>query len=246
MENQIVDINVDVGEGIGNDASLMPYMASCNIACGGHAGDYETMKTVVRLAKKHHVKIGAHPSFPDRENFGRQPMDISCVSLFSSIKHQIDNLISVLNEEHATLRHIKPHGALYNLAATDQKIANVIVEVMKSIAIPIKLYVPYKSVIADLALKNRLNINYEAFADRNYNDDLTLVSRSKNNALIEDADQVYEHVFRMIAEQKVKTIQGTEIAIKADTFCVHGDNPKALNLIKNLSEKLAKKRIKIR
>jgi UPF0271 protein len=151
-----------------------------------------------------------------------------------------------LNEEHATLRHIKPHGALYNLAATDQKIANVIVEVMKSIAIPIKLYVPYKSVIADLALKNRLNINYEAFADRNYNDDLTLVSRSKNNALIEDADQVYEHVFRMIAEQKVKTIQGTEIAIKADTFCVHGDNPKALNLIKNLSEKLAKKRIKIR
>lgn len=246
MQNQIVDINVDVGEGIGNEASLMPYIASCNIACGGHAGDYETMKTVVKLAKQYRVKIGAHPSFPDKENFGRYPMDISCVSLFSSIKHQIVNLINVLNEEHATLHHIKPHGALYNLASRDEKIANVIVEVVKSIALPIKLFVPYKSVIANLAQKNNIHITYEAFADRNYNNDLTLVSRDLKHALIEDANQVFEHVYKMVSEQKVKTIHGTEVTIKAETFCIHGDNPNALVLIMNLKERLEKKGIKIR
>ncbi|GAA4811241.1 5-oxoprolinase subunit PxpA [Litoribaculum gwangyangense] len=246
MENQTVDINVDVGEGVGNEASLMPYIASCNIACGGHAGDYDTMKTVVKLAKQNQVKIGAHPSFPDKENFGRQPMDMSCAALFTSIKSQIDDLIHVLNEEHVLLHHIKPHGALYNIAAVDEKIAKVIIEVMKSITLPIKLYVPYKSVIEDLALKNGINITYEAFADRNYNNDLTLVSRSENHAVIEDPNQVFEHVFRMVSEQKVKTIHGTENDMKADTFCVHGDNPKAIDLIKNLNEKLTLKGIKIR
>lgn len=246
MDNQIVDINVDVGEGIGNELLLMPYIASCNIACGGHAGTFETMENVVKLAKKYAVKIGAHPSFPDKENFGRQPMEMSCAALFSSIKNQIDDLIKVLNSENALLHHIKPHGALYNLAAIDERIANVIIEAVKSIASPVKLYVPYKSVIADLALKENIQITYEAFADRNYNNDLTLVSRSEKNAIIEDMDVVFEHVYRMISERKVKTIQGLEIDIKADTFCVHGDNPNAVDLIKHLNQKLELKGYKIR
>jgi UPF0271 protein len=246
VDYKIIDINADVGEGIGNESQLMPFIASCNIACGGHAGDFNSMQDVLKLAQKHRVKVGAHPSFPDKENFGRQPMDISCAALFSSIKNQIDHLIKVLNRENALLHHIKPHGALYNLAAVDERIANVIVEVMKSIDLPIKLYVPYKSVIADLALKENIQITYEAFADRNYNDDLTLVSRTEMNALIGGSDLVFEHVFRMISTQKVMTIQGTEIDIKADTFCVHGDNPKAVNLIKYLSKKLEAKGYKIR
>lgn len=246
MQNQIIDINVDVGEGIGNEALIMPYMSSCNIACGGHAGDYETMREVVKLAKRYQVKIGAHPSFPDKNNFGRQAMDMSCVALFSCIKNQIDNLLGVIDNEHALLHHIKPHGALYNLATVDEKIANVIIEVIKSMVLPVKLYVPYKSVIANLAAKNGIDMTYEAFADRNYNDDLTLVSRLKSNALIEDADAVFKHVFEMISIQKVTTINNNKKDIKAETFCIHGDNPKVIKLIKNLKEKLEFKGIEIR
>lgn len=245
MDSQTIDINMDVGEGIGNELLLMPYISSCNIACGGHAGDFKTMEEVVKLAKHHRVKIGAHPSFPDKENFGRKAMKMSCAALFSSIKNQIDDLVKVLDEAHVSLHHVKPHGALYNLAAVDEKIAKVIIEVMRSIVLPIKLYVPYKSVIAHLALKNGIDITYEAFADRNYNSDLSLVSRSEKNAVIENENQVFEHVYRMISTQKVKTIAGNEMDIKANTFCVHGDNPKAVKLIKSLNRKLEQKGIKI-
>ena len=235
MNQRIIDINSDVGEGLNNEAQLMPYLSSCNIACGGHSGDHETMTKVVKLAKVHKVKIGAHPSFPDRQNFGRQ---IKSANLYSSLKAQIRSLIRVLRVEHLNLHHIKPHGALYNLAAVDEKTANVIIEVVKSIALPIYLYVPYGSVIADLAQKENIKLTYEAFADRNYNADLTLVSRTLPNAVITDPDAVFEHVHRMIFEHKVKTIGGIEVEIKADTFCVHGDNPKAVKLLQNLTEKL--------
>lgn len=245
MKNKTIDINVDVGEGIGNEALLMPYISSCNIACGGHAGDLDTMRTVVRLAKTHQVKIGAHPSFPDKENFGRTVLEMSCVALFESIKHQIKDLIQVIKEEHARLDHIKLHGALYNLAATDKKTANVVIEVLKCLMLPIKLYVPYKSVLADLAIQNNIKITYEAFADRNYNNDLSLVLRREKSALIQDEEGLFNHVFRMISERKVKTIQGMEIAILADTFCLHGDNPNVVNLIQNLKEKLALHNIQI-
>jgi UPF0271 protein len=239
------DINVDVGEGIGNEEQLMPFISSCNIACGGHAGDYETMRAVVDLAKKHRVKIGAHPSFPDEENFGRKIMKMPCVALYTTIKNQIKDLIQVLNENGLQLHHVKPHGALYNLAAVDIKVANVIIEVMKSLMTGAKLYVPYQSVIANLALQHNIPVTYEAFADRNYNDDLTLVSRSKKNALIYNSEDLFKHVFSMITSDKVKTISGELVAIKADTFCVHGDNPKAVNLIIDLYQRLNEKGIKI-
>ena len=246
MQITAIDINVDVGEGINNEAELMPLISSCNIACGGHAGDTETMKQVVKLAKQYNVKVGAHPSFPDKEHFGRKPIDISCAALYTSIKSQIDDLMSVLREEQVRLNHIKPHGALYNLAAVDAKCASVVIEVMKSILLPIKLYVPYNSVIEKMALKNNILIKYEAFADRNYNADGTLVSRTELHALIEDSDEMFEHVFRMISSKKVKAISGKEIKILADTFCIHGDNPKAIDLIKNLSRRLQKNDIQIR
>ncbi len=245
MQNYKIDINVDLGEGIGNESQLMPYISSCNIACGGHAGDVETMRSVVQLAKKHGVKIGAHPSFPDKENFGRVAMEMPSVVLYKSIKKQIRDLLNILKEEHARLHHIKPHGALYNLATVDEKTAKIIVEAIKSIAIPIKLYVPYKSVIADVAIKNNIAIIYEAFADRNYNDDLTLVSRDKSNALICDDVTLFNHVYRMISTGKVRAVNDSEIAIKADTFCVHGDNTEAVNLVKTLRKNLEAKGVKI-
>lgn len=245
MQTQSVDINVDVGEGIGNESLLMPYVSSCNIACGGHAGNSKTMRKVVKLAKQHRIKIGAHPSFPDVENFGRNPMDMPCVALFASLKEQISNLMTIVQEENVLLHHIKPHGALYNMAVTDTKIATTIIEVMKSIALPVKLYVPYKSVIETLALQNNIPVTYEAFADRNYNDDLTLVSRSEDNALIHDSDVMFEHVFHMVDKRKVKTVTGSEVAIKAETFCVHGDHLHAAELLKKLRMNLETVGIKI-
>lgn len=240
-----VDLNADVGEGIGNEPLLMPFISSCNIACGGHAGDAESMRSVVKLAKEHRVKVGAHPSFPDKENFGRQAMDMSCVALYSSLKSQIGSLLTILSEEQVGLHHVKPHGALYNLVAVDEKMAAVIIEVMKSFALSIKLYVPYKSVIAKLAMENNIPIVFEAFADRNYNDDLTLVSRTEKNALIHDSDAVFKHVFGIITNQKVKTITGKNVRILAETFCVHGDNPEAIKLVKKLNDKLKNNHIKI-
>ena len=243
---QTIDINVDVGEGINNESQLMPFISSCNIACGGHAGNMQTMRNVVKLAKQHNVKIGAHPSFPDKENFGRQAIEISSAGLFKSIREQINGLMSVLRDENARIHHIKPHGALYNLAATKTSIATVIIEAMKSISLPIKLYVPYNSVVAELAIKENIPIVYEAFADRNYNDDLTLVSRNKKNAIISDSEELFNHVFRMITQRKVKTINGVEVKIIATTFCIHGDNPNAVNLIKDLNERLEKNHISIK
>ena len=245
MDSYLIDINADVGEGLNNELDLMPYLSSCNIACGGHAGDTKTMANVVRLAKMYNVKIGAHPSFPDTENFGRHIMDMPAADLYASIKQQIRVLQKVLYDENAQLHHIKPHGALYNLAAKDEKTAKVIIEVIKSIALPISLYAPYQSVMARLAKDENIKVTYEAFADRNYNDDLSLVSRKENNAILNDKDDVLSHLLRMIKHQNVRTISRVEVHIKASTFCVHGDTKNALEILKYLTQELPKNKIQI-
>ena len=245
MKSISIDINADLGEGIGNETNLMPLLSSCNIACGGHAGNNDSMELCVKLAKHHRVKIGAHPSFPDKENFGRQIVNIPCAALYQTIKNQIKSLMRVVREQHAALHHVKPHGALYNLAAKDKKTAEVIVEVMKSIHLPLKLYVPYGSVISEIAKNEGVPITFEAFADRNYNEDLSLVSRSNKNAIILDVGKMTNHVQNMILNKKVKTINGVEVPIEVETICVHGDHPKALKLIKNLRQNLMASGIKI-
>ena len=241
-----IDINCDLGEGIGNEAELMQYLSSCNIACGGHAGDEQTMRQVARLANTHNVKIGAHPSFPDREHFGRIVMHMPLETLRASLIEQIETFQQILKEEGLQLHHIKPHGALYNLAAKDAETAKVIVEVVIQIDLNLVLYVPYNSVIAEVALANRIKIAYEAFMDRNYNDDLSLVSRQQSNALITDSDQMCEHVLQMVTSEKVKTISGKLVTIKADTFCVHGDGEDVVSNLKLVTEKLLRHNIEIK
>jgi len=245
--NQIhhIDINADVGEGIGNEATILQLLSSCNIACGGHAGDLQTMSKVVKLAKQHNVKIGAHPSFPDIANFGRVEMTISPVDLYDSLKHQIQALQNVVNSEHAQLYHIKPHGALYNLAAKDEKTAAIIIDVLKSINLPLKLYAPYNSVIAKLAKRTHIEIVVEAFVDRNYNKDLSLVSRTNTNALLTDKYLILKHVLNMIKSNKVHTICGVDVPIKASTFCVHGDSENAVEILKFLNEELPNHKVQI-
>jgi len=240
-----VDINCDVGEEIGNDLELMPYISSCSVACGGHAGNSLTMTETVKLAMQHSVKVGAHPSFPDRENFGRKVILMPLYELQYSLENQMKELMNILGELGGELHHVKPHGALYNLAAVDVQVANVVINAVKNTAGDVFLYVPYNSVIQNLALKKGMKIKVEAFADRNYNSDLTLVPRNKAEALIIDEDVIVPHLLQMLIKQKVTTIDGVEVGIKADTFCVHGDNPNVVNLLKNISKKLSENGVEI-
>jgi UPF0271 protein len=235
-----VDINCDVGEGLNNEHLLMPYISSCNIACGGHCGDEHTIDKTIQIAIKHKVLIGAHPSFPDKENFGRKLMQISDENLKKSIQKQLDLFLNRLVFFNVKLHHIKPHGALYNAVAVDTHFAFLFIDAIKKYMKDSYLYVPYNSVIEKVAIENGINIRYEAFADRNYNEDLTLVSRTSKNAIITDEKEVFVHIKRIIETEKVKTISGKKVHIKAATFCVHGDTKNAIEIVKYLSEKIEK------
>jgi len=246
MANKVkVDINADLGEGLNNEARLMPFLSSCNIACGGHAGDKQTMLSSILLAKKHQVKIGAHPSFPDRENFGRKPMEISEKDLKNSLINQIKTFISIATSENTKLHHIKTHGALYNLAAKNEKVARIIANAVNYFDLQLKLYAPYESVMARVASEHNIEVIFEAFADRNYNDDLSLVARSNSNAIIVDPKSVFEHVKLIVLNHKVRTLGGVEKRLKAETFCVHGDHANAEQILRFLNAQLQLENIKI-
>ncbi|MEX0315809.1 MAG: 5-oxoprolinase subunit PxpA [Allomuricauda sp.] len=245
MSQWRIDINCDVGEGVGNESRLLPLINSCNIACGGHAGDLETMRQVIRLAKKFGVKIGAHPSYPDKLNFGRQVMDISAEALQRSIEHQLQSFESVVKSENASMNHIKAHGALYNQTAKDELLAQVYLDIVKKYREHTYLYVPYGSVIAQLALENKFKIIYEAFGDRNYNMDLSLVSRKMENAMIKEPQNVLQHVLPIIKEERVRTISNEYVKLRADTLCIHGDTASALQILMYLSKELPKQGIEL-
>ena len=238
-----IDINADLGEGAGQDAQLMPYLSSCNIACGIHAGDESTMKETVRLAIAHGVHIGAHPSFPDRANFGRTEMHLPANELTTLIIGQIATLKYLVEKAGGRLHHVKAHGALYNMAAKDIATADAVLDAMTPFDHSLVLYVPYGSVIAQRALERNIAIRYEAFADRNYNEDLTLVSRKSDNAVINDPEAISERVIRMVKEKKVESTSGKWVPIEAATLCVHGDNPNALHILSHLTMKLKESEI---
>ena len=241
-----IDINCDIGEGIGNEAQLLPLITSCNIACGGHAGDIATMMKVAFLAKEHKVLIGAHPSYPDRENFGRTSIKMAKEELKKSILAQIDDLNTVLKSLGLALNHIKPHGALYNDVARDRELALVFLDSVEKYKNEVFLYVPYDSKIAEEALRLGFQIKYEAFADRNYNEDLSLVSRKEPMAMIQDPKAVKDHLLYMVTKGAVLTLSGKAVKIKADTYCIHGDSPSTFQILMYLSKHLPKNQILIK
>ena len=236
---EYVDINCDVGEGVGNEADLFPLVGSCNIACGGHAGDEQSMRDIARLATAHQVKVGAHPGYPDKENFGRKQMELTEKELTESLQQQLNTFTRILSEENIPLHHIKAHGALYNTMAIDRELSEVNLQAL----LPLfkngaKLYAPYGSVLAEVAGSQGVTVAYEVFADRNYTAQGQLVSRQKTNALIQDPKNALDHVVRMAKKGRLLTIAGTELAIRADTFCIHGDTPAALEILVYLSNTL--------
>jgi UPF0271 protein len=238
-----IDINCDVGEGIGNESALFPYISSCNIACGGHAGDLDTMSEVVRLAKKFRIKVGAHPSYPDRENFGRKSLKIKKGLLIESIRKQINCLETILKSADIELHHIKAHGALYNDIAGDLHLSKIFLESIQAYKDGTLIYVPYGSAIEEEALNQSYKISREAFGDRNYNEDLSLVSRLSSQALIEDPKEVLDHIVSMVKNNEVNTLGGEKKTIMADTFCIHGDTSTALQILMYLSDELPKQHI---
>jgi len=239
-----IDINCDVGEGIQNEHLIMPLISSCSVACGGHFGNKETIDKTIELAIENNVLIGAHPSFLDQKNFGRMSLDIER-TLKESIEAQLDLFLACMADFNQKMHHIKPHGALYNLIAKDKKEAQKFIRIIKKYLKNCFLYVPYHSEIAKVALENNVNIKFEAFADRNYNDAVSLVSRTAKNALILSPKEVAKHVLHMVKKNKVKTVSGLEKEIKVDTLCIHGDTENVIEIASFLVGELKKNKIEI-
>ncbi|HXA79687.1 MAG TPA: 5-oxoprolinase subunit PxpA, partial [Opitutaceae bacterium] len=213
-----IDLNCDLGEGAGNDAGLMPLVTSANIACGGHAGNEATMRATVALAQKHGVAIGAHPGFPDREHFGRRELEMSPEEIWATVMIQIMALRAI-----APLRHVKPHGALYNLAARDATVAGVIVDAVLAVDKELILFALAGSELVKAGRARGLRVAEEVFADRTYQADGSLTPRSRPEAMLTNEDAVVAQVMRMIGEGKVRATDGVDVSVKADTICIHGD-----------------------
>lgn len=241
----VIDLNCDLGEGKGADFQIMPYISSCNIACGGHFGNAQTIDQTLELALEQGVKIGIHPSFPDKKNFGRKPMLLSEGALEKSLATQIDLFLNRLDKKGGQLHHVKAHGALYNQATTDKKTAEIIAKTVKKYLPDVFLYLPQGSEMAQKAAEEGLKVKYEAFADRNYRADGQLVSRRAPNALITDKAAVLAHLCSIVKHQKVRTVAGTHYPLRAETFCIHGDHKNAASLAKYLYQTLTENGIEI-
>jgi len=232
-----IDINADLGEGAGFDAQLMPLISSCSIACGGHFGNEDTMRTALQLAKKHRVKAGAHPSFPDADHFGRKVLSMTKSALSQSIFEQLLAFYAVCETEDIAINHIKLHGALYNYAAKDAPTADAVVEAITATKLRPKLYVQHGSILHKKA-ENLLPLVFEAFIDRRYNKDLSLVSREQPEALIEEPMEAWKQLFDMINRGVVRTINSEEKQIVANTFCIHGDHKNSVAILKYIHKQL--------
>ncbi len=233
-----IDINCDLAEEMSNDAAIMPYITSANIACGFHAGSLEIMKRTVDLCLEHNVKIGAHPSFLDRKNFGRTEMHVSDDVLSAWITEQIFALQKICAAAGAEMYNVKPHGALYNMSARDARLARLIAETVKKIDNRLVLYGLSGSVSISEAEKIGLKTANEVFADRTYRKDGTLTPRSQTNALIEDTETAVKQLLQIINFKKVTTVCGEQIPMTAQTVCIHGDGKHALKFAKKIRQLL--------
>jgi len=241
-----VDLNCDMGEGYGNDEELMKYISSANIACGYHAGDEDTMRSTAEFAIKNNVAIGAHPSFADRENFGRKNMNLSADEVYELTFKQISILSSIVSKLDARLHHVKPHGALYNMAAKDIIMADAIAKAIADFDGNLFFYGLANSEMATAAKKFGIKYCAEVFADRTYEPDGSLTLRTKPNALIEDIGESVNAALRMVEEQQIICNDKTKITVQADTICLHGDGSHALDFARTISGAFKKKNIHVK
>ncbi|UNL85759.1 LamB/YcsF family protein [Priestia koreensis] len=245
-----VDLNCDLGESfgayqIGNDQEILNYVTSANIACGFHAGDPSVMRKTVQFALAKNVAIGAHPGLPDLVGFGRRNMAISSDEAYDMVLYQLGALNAFVQAEGGRLNHVKPHGALYNMAAKDPVLATAIAKAIAKFDGELYLYGLAGSELIKAGEEAGLRVRHEVFADRTYQEDGTLTPRSMANALITDAGDAIAQVVRMIKQGEVQTIQGQSIPIQADTVCIHGDGEHALQFAQHIGNVLQKEGIHI-
>ena len=234
------DINCDLGEGIGNDELIIPFITSANIACGYHAGDIDTMHQTIAACLKHNVSIGAHPSFLDRENFGRTEIAMPLDELYELIIQQLIIFFEVADSFGEKINHVKPHGVLYNMSAKDALIANIIAKAVNDFDSNLILYGLSGSHSISEANAIGLKTASEVFADRTYQDDGSLTPRSKPDALITDVEKMIQQVSKMIKDGTVTTVSGKSIPIKAETICIHGDGEHAVEFAKAIHKLITK------
>lgn len=238
-----VDLNCDLGEGfgvykIGRDEEILDLVTSANIACGFHAGDPTVMRKTVELALKKEVHIGAHPGFNDLIGFGRREMKLAPREVYDLTIYQLGALYGFVKSEGGKMHHVKPHGALYNMATKDKKIAEAIAEAVYMLDPELILYGPYNSELIYSGKKLGLQTAHEVFADRTYQKDGSLTPRSNPKAMIEKEEDAISQVIQMVKNKKVQTQEGVEVPIKADTICIHGDSPYAVIFAKQVKKAL--------
>jgi len=234
-----VDLNADLGEGAASESELLRLVSSANIACGFHAGDPASITRSIRAAHQARVAIGAHPSLADRENFGRRELPVASEEVFALVTYQVGAFRAIANSLGAEPRHVKPHGALYNMAARDPSLAGAVVRAIAAVDRSLLLFAPGGSALARAGEELGLRVAREVFADRNYLPDGSLVPRTRPDALLHDAAEAGTRVLRMLREELVRAVDGRDIPIAADTICVHGDTPESAAFARQLRESLA-------
>ncbi|KUG08521.1 LamB/YcsF family protein [Solirubrum puertoriconensis] len=246
-----VDLNCDLGESfgayqLGTDEAILPYVTSANIACGFHAGDPAVMKRTVRLALQHDVAIGAHPGLPDLVGFGRREMAVSAEEAHDMVVYQLGALEAFVRAEGGRMHHLKPHGALYNMAAVNAALAEAIAEAMYRVNPELVLYGLAGSELIRAGEKLGLRTAHEVFADRTYQQNGTLTPRRQPDALITDPQLAIRQVVRMVKEGKVRAQQGPDVAMKVDTVCIHGDGAHAVAFAQQIRQVLQQEGVQVR
>ena len=246
-----ININCDLGESskfhsTENDPLLLKIVNSANIACGYHAGDKPTMEKTIEISKKNNVSLGAHPSFKDRENFGRKRLNLTSKEIKRLIIDQINILSQIANEKEMKVTHVKPHGALNNMACEDYELAKVISESIIEVNKELIFLVPTGSEMEKAGKKLNLKVAAEIFADRNYEDDGNLISRKKSNAMITDPEIAKKHVIKMVENQALNCYSGKQIPCDIDSICVHGDGKSAVGTAKEIRSGLIKSGVTLR
>ena len=236
--NLVVDLNSDLGEGAEHDEEVLDLVSSANIACGFHAGDPASILASIQAALERGVAVGAHPSFPDRKNFGRSEMTLPADEIYASVAYQIGAFHALARAAGGRMNHVKPHGALYNMAVSDQALAEVIADAIFALDPKLILFAPAASQLDCAATELGLVTASEVFADRNYLPNGSLVPRSEPNAFVHDPVEAAERVIRILSEHKVRAVDGTDISVFGTTVCVHGDNPQAVAFVRQLRERL--------
>ncbi len=253
MALNVIDLNSDVGESFGNytiglDGEVIPLISSANVACGFHAGDPSVMKRTVRIARENGVAVGAHPGLPDLMGFGRRQMDVSLEEIHDYVLYQVGALQAFASAQGVKLQHVKPHGALYNMAVQNNEIWDAVARAIAALDPTLILFVlagANRQHLESIGTQNGVRIAFEFFGDRAYNPDGSLVSRKEPGAVIHDHEAVAEKVLKMVKEGRVVCIDGSEIDMAAETICVHGDNPAALALVNNIRKSLEANDVKI-